>query len=235
MNIEIVVQAMLSLACLTYLYKENRFFRFAEYTIIGSAIGYTAAIGIKTIHGIAIIPLSKSMEFGVVLPSIIGILLGLLLFTRFLPISNVYMANAYRWGLAILGGTTLGLAGSKTISSEILGQIKSTISLPLNLSPLQTISNLIIIVGVIAVVYRFTFSWEQKGPLKNFARIGESVIYITLGSQYSAMILSRLPKLTNRLEFLVSYSEALYSIPIFVVLFILVEFYDRKKERSEQK
>lgn len=110
--------AGITLMLLSYLYKENRFFRIAEHAYMGAAAAYTTLISIDTAWTYLYDYVSKGhWWWWLTIP--IG-LLYIFFFTR----KYFYL---YRYPTAIVMGIGMGTIVSRYIKTQFLEQIRATI------------------------------------------------------------------------------------------------------------
>ena len=74
----LLLNAILTIGILSFLYAENPLFRFAEYTVIGATTGNWLVQGILALENSAYIPLTQGK-----LLTLVGIVLGVLYFSRY--------------------------------------------------------------------------------------------------------------------------------------------------------
>lgn len=194
-DITIQIAAILSLMTLSYIYKENIFFRFAEYTVIGAGVGNTVVVALKNVNDIAITNVAVKGNILYILP----IIAGILLFTRF---SKKYQWLS-RYGMAPLVGLTVGTALRLVVISQFTQQIKTTI-LPLYVpnNPMTSLNNILLVTGVFSTISYFIFTREQVGPLRITSRIGRVFMMATFGASYGTGLITRTNYVIARIEFL---------------------------------
>jgi hypothetical protein len=189
-TLELLISSVVILMVLTFLYKENPVYRLAEYIAISisSAVlfvsawrniekfGYNSVIGGNYVY-------------------ILGIILGLLLYTRFIPRYD-YLS---RYGISVLVGVSFGLSVTGTIRSQILDQIIATAESPLTGVPIMTaFSNLILIIIVITGVVYFIYSLygtrgtgRQSPIFDGMTRIGRYGLMLAFGTMLGNMVMDR--------------------------------------------
>jgi hypothetical protein len=176
------------------IYRENPYQRWAEYSLIGLAVGYSFVVTVWRLVGPGgyLEPLLTGADYLLIIPVILGLLLYLQ-FTRYRWV--------IRWPLAVLTGVsfTLGLTG---IPLTMLMQIRS-VAVPLTTgSTFDAINAIITIVGVITTLSYFTFSFEHKGALGLSAKIGRWVMMIGFGAGFGIAVMSQGNFLLNVILFL---------------------------------
>ena len=151
---------------------------------------------------------------------IVPLVLGIMLLWRLAPKGN-WIA---RWPLAFIIGTTAGIRLTGFIHADFLSQISATV-IPLYVetttlaadgsivmdaagNPVMTfdiwdsIANIIIVIGVLACLVYFFFSFEHKGIVGKTARLGIWFLMITFGAAFGYTVMGRIALLAIRLEFL---------------------------------
>lgn len=194
------IGALSTLAILSFLFRENPFFRTAEHLFIGLAAGLGIFYGYQTIVSNAWNPIFNPVEgeprkWLLLLP----LVLGILLYTRFLKKSK--WISRIPLGFIVGVGSALAIRG--VIGASFMSQIIATMQLPL----WQTMAKfkfdtILFIVGVIGTLLYFYFSREQKGPLKAGASIGKWVMMIAFGAAFGNTVMARMSLLIGRIYYL---------------------------------
>jgi len=190
------ISAFFVLSVYSFLYKYNKFFKFAEHTIIGAAAGHFLVMGIQNIRNIGINNIMAGKYF-----YLIPIFLGLTLYARFSKTYNWIM----RWGMAFLIGVGLTLYMRSIVITQIVVQISDSLKAVSLASP-QAILNMIIIIGfVFCTMLYFLFTEKftpMKGPLTYIGKIGRYGIMTALGYYLGVTVMTRIAFVINRIEFL---------------------------------
>lgn len=187
-EIGVWITALATLAIYSFLYRDNPFYRAAEYLLIGLTIGYSLVISVKTVlwPGL-VIPL-----FSGEIAKIIPLLLGGMMLLRLVPKLAIWS----RIPLAVIVGAGAGVSIPAMLKARVLQQMGATIG---NVS---SISGIIMLVGVITTVLYFYFSREQKGILTPVAKIGTYYMMVFFGATFGYTVMSRVSLLIGRMEFL---------------------------------
>ena len=219
----ITFAAFLTLAILSFLYKDNPYYKFAEHLFVGVSAAYWMCVGFwSTIVGNLFPNISQwlSSRFDVpykgfnvfyFIPLILGVMLLMRLSARAGWIS--------RWALAWIVGTTSGLNLIRYLRTDFISQVSNTF-LPLlvdwkGVGPFfsdfslsatgqfaMTLSNWVIFIGVFSGLIYFFFSKEHKGFFGGASRVGIWVLMITFGASFGYTVMGRVSLLVGRLTYL---------------------------------
>jgi len=191
--LSIWVAVFVTLMVLSFLYKENPFFRLTEYVFIGLSSGYVFAAALRLFLNQAINPIvSGSLDF------IVPVVLGSFFYAQFTKKYSLL----YRLPLSLAIGYGLGVTIWSVMQAYFVRQIEATM-LPLftgNL--LTTVDNLVLVVGTILSLSYFILSREQTGSWGTITRIGKYFILITLGAVFGSTVLGRMQIIIQRIQFL---------------------------------
>jgi hypothetical protein len=200
-------------------FRDNLFFKFAEYTFVGAAAGHSLVYAVDNIRRYGYNPFISGAFF-----YIIVFALGVLLYTRYHP--NLFWVS--RYPLSIMVGIGIGLSMRAVITTEFIAQIQSTAAVQVLgvADPITALSNLLFIILVVTVVYYFLFTFPKAhegglGVIPTIARYGMMAAF---SFSFANTVLSRYNMIFGRLNFL--YTEWLilpYAyIALVVVLVILI-------------
>ncbi|HHY17996.1 MAG TPA: hypothetical protein GX524_07950 [Firmicutes bacterium] len=187
-NLGIWIGAFLTLAFWSILFKENPIFSFAEHLYVGLGAGQAIAVGWVNIKTLAINPMTTEGKISAVIP----LLLGLLLYTRFLG-AEVKWLN--RIPTALMVGVGTGLAFTRFAQSDLVGQVRGT------MLDLKSLNNLIIVLGTLATISYFFFTSENK-VVSGLNKIGRMIMMIAFGSAFGNTVMGRLSLFIGRLQYL---------------------------------
>jgi hypothetical protein len=192
------IAALLTLACFTFLYKDNPIFRFAESLFAGVSLGYYVGIVLnQTLVPNLFKPLASdfNQNWDLLVPG----LLGLLLYMRYVPKTGWVS----RYALTIYVAYYIGLDFTRRIHGEVLPQLSRAI-VPLTKFDSQTIFySLVFALGVFSVLIYFFFSKEQDAVTKRVARLGIWFLMISFGAAFGFTVMGRIALLIGRLNFLI--------------------------------
>jgi hypothetical protein len=217
------IAACLTLCILSFLYKDNPFYKFAEYLFIGVSAGYTVAVLFHNVFlpnlweplvgadgtkgALEVVILKGHWDFRFL--TIIAGLLGVTMLFRFFP----KVAWVSRYGIAFSVGLAAGLWFIVYLQANCISQIWGTVKL----SPVvitagpegwdvdwpTSISNTLLIVGVVSALVYFYFSKEHKGVLGGTARLGIWFLMVSFGATFGYTVMARISLLIGRMDFLI--------------------------------
>jgi hypothetical protein len=219
----VTVAAFLTLSILSFLYKDNPYYKFAEHLFVGVSAAYWMSVGFwSTFVGNLLPRISPSLctYFGVpykgfdiffFIPLILGVFLLMRLSSK--------MGWLSRWSLAFIVGTTAGLNLIRYLRSDFISQVSNTFvplvtdwrgigpffsdfSLSITGQFAMSLSNWVIFVGVFCGLIYFFFSKEHKGAFGYASRMGIWVLMITFGASFGYTVMGRVSLLVGRLTFL---------------------------------
>ncbi len=213
-TVGIWVAALFTLTIMSFLYRDNPMYKIAESVIVGVSAGYWMVVGFWTtlvpnllgkllpawIKSWAMPGLDAQQELSYLVP----LILGLMLLSRLAP-KGAWIS---RWPLAFIIGTTAGIRLIGFLHADFLGQIRNTIMTVWVTDAggafdfWGSLSNAIIVVGVLSAIVYFFFSVEHKGLIGKTARLGIFFLMITFGAAFGYTVMGRIALLAIRLEFL---------------------------------
>lgn len=201
-DLGVIVAAGLTLAMYSFLYKDNPLFKFTEHLYVGVATGYSVCINwYHFLEPLLFDRLRYLFHPRYVL--IVPALLGLLMFSRFIP----RIAWLSRLSFAFVAGMYAGVSIPLVISQYILEQMKGTLKTPqFTLAGvwafIDGIAPLLVLLGVLSVLVYFYFSMEHKGAVGVLSRIGIWFLMIAFGASFGFTVMARVSLLIERLTFL---------------------------------
>jgi len=185
------IAASLTLCIFSFLYRDNPFYKFAEHLFIGISAGYWLCRYYRNIFLPNLYtPLFERGELLYVVPLILGIMMLMRLAARTAWLS--------RWPLAVIVGTTSGYFLVTYLQSNGLEQVRAT------LVPLNSFSNIVLVVGVLSGLVYFFFSKAHRGPFGSVARVGIYFLMIAFGASFGYTVMARVSLLFGRMYFLLS-------------------------------
>jgi len=195
-TIGIWIAAFLTLSLYSFLYRDNPFYRFAEHLLVGISVGFLIVIAyMDTVVPKIIDPLFIHKNWLTIIP----VVLGLLMFTRF--------SSKHSWlsrpALALYIGFGAGVFIPANMQSYILAQIKATLS-PFTqaISIGMALNAVIILVGLITTLFYFYFSKKHEGVFGKMTKIGIYFLMIFFGTTFGFTVMARVSLLIGRTNFL---------------------------------
>jgi hypothetical protein len=211
--------AFLTLCILSFLYRDNPFYKFAESVFVGvSAAAIMVAAFWEQIVPNLLAELMPSLMKISLYPAVqvdpdaqwrfwtrlVALGLGIMLLWRLAP-RGQWIA---RWPLAVIIGSMAGARMVVFIQTDLMGVVSSTIVPLAAVDPAggidfwQSVRQTGIVLGVLACLFYFFFSIEHKGAAGRVAAIGIYVLMITFGASFALTVMGRIALLSERLIFL---------------------------------
>ena len=210
------VAAMLTLCIFSFLFRDNPLYKLAEAIVVGVSAAYWMVIGFWTVLIPNLIgPIFPGWVQSWAMPglsplrdegwywNIIPLVLGVMLLWRLAPKGGWIS----RWPLAFIIGTMAGLRLVGFFQADFTSQISNSI-LPLAVMEdgsydfWASVRNILIVLGILACLVYFFFSFEHKGAVGQVARVGIWVLMITFGAAFGYTVMGRIALLAIRFEFL---------------------------------
>lgn len=197
------VATLLSLMVLSRVVGDNPFYRFAQYLLIGVALGYAAAV----LVGQTLVPTVLQAANGTSsLPALIilglSALLLLLLTTRFGRQRASALANI---PLAVLFGVGAAVALIGAARGTILPQLLDTVAVRrLQTTDVSVIAGTVVLV-VAVVITLLSFTYRQRGEQPGrvgyvVRRLGRGLVLATFGVFLAAAVTTYLTALVNQIQ-----------------------------------
>jgi hypothetical protein len=197
-QISIWLAAFLTLGILSFLYKDNPFYRICESIFVGVSAGYWFVAYFWD-------NLYRKLILGIVDPTnhyrvylYLALILGLMMLTRLFG----KIGWLSRWPLAFVVGATSGLYMITYFVSNAMVQVGSTIMPIFQGSWADIINHTLIAAGTFCGLVYFFFSKEHKGTFGGLARVGTFVLMLTFGASFGYTVMSRMSLMLGRLDFL---------------------------------
>lgn len=225
-GLAITFSVFLTLSVMSFLYKDNPYYKFAEHLFVGVSAAFWMCVGFwSTIVGNLVPRLSRGLSDFFAVPYIEGdynffffipIIFGILLLLRL----SSKVGWIARWPLAFIIGTTAGLNFTRYLQSDFISQVSSTflpllgtkwqgmgpffstISLSASGQLVAIISNWVIVIGVLTGLIYFFFSKEHTGAFGKGSRVGIWVLMLTFGASFGYTVMGRISLLVGRMTFL---------------------------------
>jgi len=232
------VGVFITLMVLSFLYKENPFFRLTEYAFIGLAAGYALAASLRLFVNQALNPIFVDGNLTFIVP----VILGSLFYAQF---TKKY-SSLYRLPLSLAIGYGLGVTIWSVFATFFVKQVTATMIPLFTGNVLTTLDNVVLVAGTILSLSYFILHREQKGVWGGFTKIGKYFILATLGAVFGSTVLGRMAIIIQRVQFLLgnasfpwralgmgTATEGAYA-PIGVVAFLVIFGYYLYREKNKQ-
>ena len=213
------VAAFFTLAVLSFLWRDNPVYKFAESVIVGVSAAYWMLNAFwATLVPNLIQPLFPKFVQSWAMPGTTGeasdfwfvtlvpLTFAVMLLLRLSPKGGWIAA----WPLAFVIGTTAGMKLVSHVQADFLSMLSGSV-LPLYATDAQgrfefgtSIGNFVLIVGLLSVLTYFFFSVEHRGSIGKFARLGVWFLMVSFGAAFAFTVMGRITLLSERLEFLFS-------------------------------
>ena len=209
------IAAALTLSILTFLWKDNAFYRTAEHLYIGVANGYSITLiwfnvvipnmVDPIVHAarqvgengfsMAVLNPFNEANFFVIIPMMVGALY----ITRFIP--NI------SWMVRIPIGLTLGYYTAISIpaafEASILRQLEAAIVTRAHFAdPWTGFWAVVIFLSTLATLIYFFFSTEHKGVIRPISNFGIIVVMVGFGASFGLTVMARISLAIGRFVFL---------------------------------
>jgi hypothetical protein len=198
-----IIAGLITLAIFSFLYRDNPLYKLAEHVAVGVSVGFLVVTYYYNVF--------KPKVWDNVLHNgqydyLIPFVLGMLLFSRFVP----KWGWLSRWSLAFLLGASSGLNIPATLESRVLQQMDGAIRplLVLNqpagpwMDLLHSTNAIFLFVGTIACLVFFLFSVEHRGPVGRLAYFGRLCIMAGFGASFGYTVMARVSLLIGRVQFM---------------------------------
>jgi len=223
MELNLVIQIWMAAIFTIWIYsiafRDNDFFKFAEYTFVGAAAGHSLVYGIDNLRRYGWDNLIGGAYLYVVV-----FLLGILLYSRYHP--QYFWVS--RYPLSVMVGLGIGLSMRAVVTAEFIAQIKSTAAVQILgvTDPIKLVSNIIFIVLVVTTVYFFLFTFPKahEGGLGIIPKIARYGMMAAFSYSFANTVLSRYNMIFGRLDYI--YNQwlplpgAIIAFPIVLILLI---------------
>jgi len=223
-SIGLWVSAILTICILSFLYKDNPLYKFAEHVMVGLAMGFFTIYYMfqilepqwwdrlvmnelkltETVFGSG-----AAFRFSLIIPTAFGIMMVL----RVVP----KIAWLSRWTIALMIGIASGTVLPWTIQSKITTQLEMGSSLPIEYMealygvehgftsvPYWQAGVPILIIGTVCALIYFFFSVPHRGPIGHMASAGVWFLMVGFGASFGYTVMARLSLLIGRVQFLLS-------------------------------
>ncbi len=196
--------AFFTLGIISFLYKDNPWYKFSEAVFIGISAGYWFVVSFwDNLYAKFYLGVTANDDYML----FVGAVLGAMMILRLAP--NIGWIS--RWPLAFVVGAISGFYLMNYFSSNVMKQVQNSV-IPLFSADygqsmftesFGTIAGKIVIAaGTFTGLIYFFFSKEHKGAFGGAAKVGIWVIMITFGASFGYTVMSRMSLLIGRMDFL---------------------------------
>jgi hypothetical protein len=201
-NPTVWITAILALGIYSFLVKDNPFFRIVEKLFVGLGAGYYAALGVRSIIQLGIAPLGEGKWV-----TLIPLALGVMVFARF--VKPIAWVSKIPVAVIVAVGAALTLRGSA--QAQFMTQIVGT------MQPLNSIDNVILVFGTMAVLLYFFFKKVPEGPAGRTLGLVRSVarvlMMVSFGIGFGGMIGTQIPRAIGQVQLI--FGKWIHIIPGF--------------------
>jgi hypothetical protein len=180
------VAALCTLAVYSYLFRENLAYQLVEHLYVGVAAGYSVVLGWTNIKSSVWQPLTAKGQYIVIIPALLGLML-------FAP----YVSPTLKWVKRIPVSVIIGIGAGLTVRTTVISQL--TTQLSATMMKLNTLDNVIIVLGTLATLSYFFFTFKPSPALRLTSEAGKWVIMVTFGAAFGNGIMGRISLLINRI------------------------------------
>ncbi|MGQ0634067.1 MAG: hypothetical protein ACT4QC_05640 [Planctomycetaceae bacterium] len=216
-SIGLWLAALSTLAILSFLYRDNVIYKFAEAVFVGVSAGWAMVVGFwdgivdkllarlapDLMREWALPELSEKAHPGPDWLYLVPLALGVMLLWRLVP-RGAWVA---RWPLALIVGSFAGLKLVNFLDADFVNQIRNTI-IPFvvvtdgGVKFWASLRNVGVVAGVLSCLTYFFFSVEHRGVVGSVARVGIWFLMVTFGASFAFTVMGRIALLAARIEFL---------------------------------
>lgn len=175
-----------TLAVMSFVFRENPVFRFAEHTLVGFAAAHSLLLAIQFLRSNAWAPLVEKGSYGYIAAFAFGAIL--------LMRTSRQMAWISRWSVALVVGVAIGVGMRSVTVADIVSNARAT------MLPLNNFTNVVIVVCVVTVLYYFFMNKLGKATevLQPVATLGRYILMLGIGSFFGNVIMTRMMALAGR-------------------------------------
>jgi len=219
----IIIPVAATLFILTLAYGDNPLYELGSYALVGSSAGWATVQIIGFLQKSAWTPTISGKPI-----YLLSIVLGAALFTRYIP----KFGWIYRYAIAVVIGTGIGLAITGAIGAQITKQITANFLSLTNGVPLTILSNALIIVGSICSLSYFLFTEKLRNKYTMpVGKVGRYFLMATFGAEFGSAMTFRFNVLIGRINYLVLPENLYYSIAITVLVLVFLVGYNFLKKK----
>jgi len=192
------IAALFTIWIYSIAFRDNVFFKFAEYTYVGAAAGHGIVYAFDNVQRYGWVPLSRGYYL-----YILVFVLGLMLFTRYHK--RYYWLS--RYPMAAVVGLGVGLSMRALISAQLVDQIAATAALKIvGVDTSTAFNNALFIIIVVVVTYYFIFSFPKlhAGKMGVIPKLARLAMMGSFGYAFGNSALTRYQMVFGRFDFLMN-------------------------------
>lgn len=197
-----LMAGFVTLAIFSFLYRDNPLYKMVEHIAVGVSVGFL----VVTYYNTVFLPkvwenVLRNGKYDYIIPAVLGILL----FSRFLP----RFGWISRYSLAFYIGGASGLSIPVTIDGRVLRQIEAAMQplIPVHAGSVTdtlvgSLHSIFVVLATLACLVFFLFSVEHKGPVGRAAYFGRLCIMAGFGASFGYTVMARVSLLIGRIQFM---------------------------------
>jgi hypothetical protein len=197
------VAALLTLAVLSFLWRDNPLYKLAEYLFVGASAGYFAAqyfhTNVRDDLLLKLLPGSFGVDARPDWWLLGGVVVGVTILLRLVP----PVSWVSRIGIAFIVGFNAGVQIFSQLSGFVLSQVEATLR-PFYQGggALHVLKHALIAIGTVSGLSYFYFSREQRGWFGVVTRLGIWFLMVSFGAAYGNTVMTRISIMAGRVIFL---------------------------------
>ena len=201
-HVGVWLAALLTLGILSFLYRDNVWYKICEAIFVGVSAGYyLVSYFWDNLYGkfwVGIFPKTGDTRADGWYMLIFGGILGFMMLLRLVP----KIGWISRWPLAFIVGATAGLYLITYFASNVMAQVQDTIRPLIAENVYDTIGTIVVAVATVTCLIYFFFSKEHAGWFGRASRFGIWILMITFGAAFGYTVMGRVSLLVGRITFL---------------------------------
>jgi hypothetical protein len=204
--------ALLTLATMSFLYKDNPLYKFAEHLVVGVSAGYFTMLLVVTSLWPKLVEELKDGNLWYLIPGVLGVMM----YFRF----SSKKSWVARYPIAIYMGIGTGISLVVEMQARIIEQLNATIDVAATmkadsavgaLTTGDAVNSVFILLGVLCGLAYFYFSKEHKGWFGGAATIGIWVLMVGFGASFGYTVMARISLFIQRVQFLGEWWNQLFT------------------------
>lgn len=181
-----ILMLFFTVAVMSFVFRENPVFRFAEHTFVGFAAAHSLLLALQFIRNNAWAPLVEKGSYGYVVAFVFGAIM----------LSRLSRQGRWisRWSIALIVGVAIGVGMRSVMVTDVVGNTRASM-LPLNSFP-----NIVQVLCIVTVLYFFFMNKVGKvtETLQPVARLGRYLLMLGIGAFFGNVVMTRLMALSGR-------------------------------------